>query len=119
MRLQLKGHDDLYAVEQLQMALFPDKSLEGEAVSALHRGSVWLTAVTTVTVGEKTTRSALRMKASEESVRLRRRLLQQSYYKAALPHLEEVPPWGALSGVRPTKLTTKHLLEGGKPLSAY
>ena len=118
MKLQLKGHEDLYAVEQLQMALFPEKTLEGQAVSALHRGKVWLTAVTTVTVGEKTTRSALRMKAEEETVRLRRRLLQQSYYKAALPHLEEAPPWGALSGVRPTKLTTKHLLEGGTPLSA-
>ena len=118
MKLQLKGHDDLYAVEQLQMALFPEKSLTGQAVSALHRGKVWLTAVTTVTVGDKTSRSMLRMKASEETVRLRRRLLQQSYYKAALPHLEEAPPWGALSGVRPTKLTTKHLLEGGTSLSA-
>ncbi len=119
MKLILKGHEDLYAVEQLQMVLFPDKALEGQAVSALYRGKVWLSAVTTVTVGEKTTRCNLRMKAAEETVQLRRRLLQQSYYKAALPHLEEAPPWGALSGVRPTKLTTRHLLEGGTPLSAY
>ena len=38
MKLTLIGHDDLYAVEQLQMALFAT-SQEGEAVSQLHRGS--------------------------------------------------------------------------------
>ena len=36
MKLTLLGHDDRYAVEQLQMALFPEGT-EGEAVSALHR----------------------------------------------------------------------------------
>ena len=119
MKLELKGHDDLYAVEQLQMALFPNKNLEGTAVSALHRGKKWLSAVTTLTVGEKTTRAVRRMPLEGETVRLRRRLLQQSYYYAALPHLDTLPPWGALSGVRPTKLTTRYMLEGNSPLSAY
>ena len=117
MKLQLTGHEDRYAVEQLQMALF-DLSREGEAVSALHRGNTWLTAVTTITCDSKTTRSVRRMKAAEETVRLRRRILQQSYYQAALPHLPQVPAWGALAGVRPTKITTKHLLEGGSVKSA-
>ena len=117
MKLILRGHDDLYAVEQLQLSLFPDR--EGTAVSSLGRGKVWLTAAATVTVGDKTTRCAKRIRLSEETVRLRRKLLQQCYYKAALPHLDTVPPWGALSGVRPTKLTTRHLLEGGTSLSAY
>ena len=112
MKLKLVGHDDLYAVEQLQMALFAT-SQEGEAVSRLHRGDIWLTAVTTITRENKTTRIARRLKAEAETVRLRRQLLQQSYYLAALPHLENAPAWGALSGVRPTKISTKHLLEGG------
>ena len=43
MKLTLHGHDDRYAVEQLQLSLFPDNT-EGEAVSSLHRGKVWLTA---------------------------------------------------------------------------
>ena len=44
MKLHLTGHEDRYAVEQLQMALFgPNR--EGEAVSKLCRGKVWLTAV--------------------------------------------------------------------------
>ena len=37
MKLTLTGHDDRYAVEQLQMALFPEGT-EGEALSTLHRG---------------------------------------------------------------------------------
>ena len=119
MKLQLKGHDDLYAVEQLQLALFPPESREEDgALSTLHRGKTWITAVTEITRGGKTTRAVRRLKASEETVRSRRRCLQQSYYLAALPHLEKAPAWGALSGVRPTKISTKHLLEGGTPASA-
>ena len=117
MKLTLQGHDDRYAVEQLQLALFATRA-DGEAVSALHRGSTWLTAVTTVTLDGKTTRAVRRIRAVDETVRARRRVLQQSYYQAALPHLPETPAWGALSGVRPTKITTKHMLEGGTTASA-
>ncbi len=117
MQLTLLGHEDRYAVEQLQMALFSTRE-EGCAVSALYRGDKWLTAVTRITVGEKTTRAVRRLQASRETVRLRRRILQQSYYAAALPHLPAIPAWGALAGVRPTKITTKHLLEGGSKISA-
>ena len=49
MKLTLQGHEDLYAVEQLQLSLFPDGT-EGEAVSALHRGKIWLTASTKITM---------------------------------------------------------------------
>ena len=117
MNLTLIGHQDRYAVEQLQMALF-DLQTQGEAVSSLHRGNTWLTAVTTITIDGQTSRVCRRMKAAEESVRLRRQLLQQCYYQAALPHLPQVPAWGALAGVRPTKISTKHLLSGGTPKSA-
>ena len=50
MKLTLQGHTDLYAVEQLQLSLFPE-STEGEAVSSLHRGNIWLTASAKITVG--------------------------------------------------------------------
>ena len=53
MKLTLIGHDDRYAVEQLQMALFPEGT-DGEAVSALHRGNTWLTANAKITLGGKT-----------------------------------------------------------------
>ena len=117
MKLTLTGHDDRYAVEQLQMALFPEGT-EGEALSALHRGPVWLTASTKITLNGKTVTASRRLKASDETVRLRRRCLQQSYYLAAIQLLPATPAWGALAGVRPTKITTRHMLEGGTPQSA-
>ena len=117
MKLTLIGHDDRYAVEQLQMALFPEGT-EGEALSTLHRGEIWLTAVTKITLGGKTAVASRRLKAVREDVRLRRRMLQQSYYAAAVQLLGFEPAWGALAGVRPTKISTKHMLAGGTPKSA-
>ena len=117
MNLILSGHDDRYAVEQLLLALFPENT-PIEAVSSLHRGKVWITVRAAITLEGKTTQAVRRLKAQEETVRLRRRALQQSIYLAAVPLLPSVPAWGALAGVRPTKLTTKHLLEGGTPESA-
>ena len=117
MKLTLIGHEDRYAVEQLQMSLF-GPSAEGEIVSTLHRGKLWLTAVAAITRNGKTVRGIRRLKAAEETVRLRRRILQQSCYLAAVQLLERKPAWGALAGVRPTKISTRHLLEGGTPESA-
>ena len=117
MKLTLQGHEDLYAVEQLQLALFPEDTV-GEATSALHRGKIWLTASARITVGGRTATASRRIRAAEETVRSRRRALQQSYYLAARQLLSQVPAWGALAGVRPTKITTKHLLEGGSAKSA-
>ena len=112
MKLFLKGHDDRYAVEQLQLSLFPGEAMEpvcqsftGDgAVSALLRGKTWLTAVTAITRNGKTTRGMARLKAGEETVRLRRRALQQSYYRAALPHLDAPPPWVPWRGYAPPSL---------------
>ncbi len=117
MKLTLSGHDDRYAVEQLLLALFPEGQ-EGQAHSALHRGSVWLTATASITVGGQTVRGTRRLKVCEETVRLRRRVLQQSLYLAAVQLLPAPPAWGALAGVRPTKISTKHMLEGGTAESA-
>ena len=60
MKLTLLGHDDRYAVEQLQMALFPEGT-EGEAVSALHRGKTWLTAKTSITLNGRTVTATKRL----------------------------------------------------------
>ena len=117
MKLTLVGHEDLYAVEQLQMALFPNNA-QGEAISALHRGKTWLTATAKITLDGKTATASRRIRSADETVRNRRRALQQSFYLAATQLLPVLPPWGALAGVRPTKITTKHLLEGGNAKSA-
>ena len=117
MNLTLSGHDDRYAVEQLQMALFPE-GVEGTAHCALHRGVTWLTAVTKITIGGRTATGTRRLKAADETVRLRRRILQQSYFAAAVQLLPAAPAWGALAGVRPTKISTKHMLAGNSAKSA-
>lgn len=125
MKLLLRGHDDRYAVEQLQLALFPEEPMEpvtepfsGDgAVSSLHTGAVWLTATAEITLHGKTGRACRRLRAAEADVPARRRLLQNTYYEAAMC-LREPPAWGSLSGVRPTKLTTRALLEGRTPAEA-
>ena len=116
MKLTISGHDDLYAVEQLLLSLFHEQ--EGSALSRLTRGKCWLTAITEIEINGRKTRAVRRIKTGSETVRLRRQALQQSVYLASLPHLETAPAWGALAGVRPTKLSTKHLLEGGSLKSA-
>ena len=126
MKLYLSGHTDRYALEQLQLCLFPEEPMEfcekpfrGDgAVSRLSYGKKYLTATAKITRNGVTTRAVQRLPLAKESYALRRRMLQRAYYLAALPQLPTVPPWGALSGVRPTKLTTRHLLEGGTPESA-
>lgn len=125
MKLLLRGHTDRYAVEQLQLALFPEEPMEpvdepfaGDgAVSALHTGKTWLTATACITRNGKTARAVRRLRLTEADVPSRRRTLQNAYYAAAI-QLRPAPEWGSLSGVRPTKLTTRHLLEGGTPRTA-
>ena len=117
MNLSLIGHDDRYAVEQLLLALFPEDA-EVEAVSRLTREAGEITVTSTVQLNGSTFADTAAMPEAEETVRLRRQLLQQSIYRAALPLLPAEPAWGALAGVRPTKITTKHLLEGGTSQSA-
>ena len=124
MKLYLRGHEDRYAVEQLQLALFPEETMEpvdapftGDgAVSALSRGDIFITATAKITLHGKTARAMRRMKKTDD-VPAVRRLLQNAYYEAAM-QLREPPEWGSLSGVRPTKLTTRHLLAGGDDQSA-
>ncbi len=127
MKLYLKGHAERYPVEQLQMQLFGDRptqfvetpfSGEDGAVSSLHDGKIYRTATAKITLDGKTATAARRIPLTKADVRLTRRILQQSYYLAAVQLLPEAPPWGALSGVRPTKLATKVRLEGGREQDA-
>ena len=120
MKLLLIGHEDRYAVEQLQLALFPLEPMEpmtaefdGDgAVSQLIRENDLISARTTIRLSGAEHTCEVAMPAEDETVSLRRQILQQSYFKAALPFLKKAPAWGALSGVRPTKLTTRCLMAG-------
>lgn len=126
MKLLLKNHTERYPVEQLQMQLFAAEPsefvtapFEGDgAVSCLSEGRQYLTASCRITYRGKTGYARKRLKLTDADVRHTRRILQQSYYLAAVQVLGERPPWGALSGVRPSKLSTKCLLEGGSEQDA-
>lgn len=127
MKLYLIGHTFRYALEQIQMSLFPEEKMEyteqpfsdGDGtVSALHIGSCYTTAVTTITYHGRTVRAVRRRRQAGLSAPQCRQLLQQCYYLAARQHLSEPPPWGAFSGVRPSKIATRHLLSGGTVASA-
>ena len=123
MKLYLKGHSERYPVEQLQMQLFGDRTTEFSetppqknedgAVSALSDGARFRTATARITLDGRTAFASRRVELTKADVRMTRRILQQSYYLAAVQLLPEAPPWGALSGVRPTKLSTRCLMEGG------
>ena len=121
MKLYLRNHAERYPVEQLQMQLFANEPsefvtapFEGDGtVSSLSTGAKYLTATARVTWHGKTGFAMRRIPLSQADVRRTRRILQQSYYLAAVKVLGTVPPWGALSGVRPTKLSTKCMMEGG------
>ncbi len=121
MKLRLVGHQNRYAMEQLQLVLFPEERPEltqapfsGDgALSVLSVGPVDTTASAAITRGGITHRGFARCRTDRATEALRRQLLRQSYYKAALSFLPEAPSWGALSGVRPSKLVSRHLLAGG------
>ena len=120
MKLYLKNHTERYPVEQLQLQLFAQEPSEfctepftGDGtVSSLSRGKHFLTATAKVTYRGRTGFASNRVRLEDADVRATRRILQRSYYLAAVQVLDTAPPWGALSGVRPSKLSTKALLAG-------
>ena len=126
MKLRLIGHSSRYAMEQIQLILFPEEKVEytdapfeGDgAVSTLSHGDTWVTATARITRDGETSSASARIKQTEATETLIRQILRQSYYKAALHFLPEAPSWGALSGVRPTKLVSRHLIAGGDRKSA-
>lgn len=120
MRLYLEGHAERYALEQLQMSLFPDETMEfcaapfsGDGtVSTLRRLGGVIEAEGRVRLRGRDVSGVCRMAAADETVPSRRRLLQRAFYLAAVQVLDKAPAWGALAGVRPTKLTTRAMLAG-------
>ena len=93
MKLYL-NHTERYPVEQLQMQLFASEPSEfvtapfakGEngAVSSLFTGKKYVTATAKITWNGKTGSAAKRLLREQADVRHTRRLLQQSYYLAAM-----------------------------------
>ena len=116
MDIKLMGHNCLYQVEQLQQTLF-GVDAPVSCISAVHRAPETIFFFTRITVGDKVTAGDRQLAVKDDAPNTFYRSLRQSYFDAALPHLPEYPAWGALAGVRPTKISTRHLLDGGTPES--
>ena len=127
MKLNLRGHEDRYAIEQSLLAFFPEERpvYEGEdgdshAEVTLHEGNVYATGVTTLTYGGKTARGEARVRTAGvsdayERERLRQRALKLSFFRAARDVTGVTPSWGALTGIRPAKLAAGYLEKGMTP----
>ena len=130
MKLNLRGHEDRYAIEQSLLAFFPEERpvYEGEdgdshAEVTLHEGNVYATGVTTLTYGGKTARGEARVRTAGvsdayERERLRQRALKLSFFRAARDVTGVTPSWGALTGIRPAKLVRTMLEDGMTPAQA-
>lgn len=121
MKVYLKGHDLRFAVEESIISLMGEKpeSVEeyrrsckwdecGEyIVSSLAAGEYYITSVAIINKGgRKTQKSARILVKSLEGNGQREKihLVRRALYMAITAHEGMAPPWGSLSGVRPSKL---------------
>jgi len=126
MKLKLIGHDEKYALEQSLLTLFPgERPVYGEIAPEDAR---WAAVTMTETAGEVTFTTELSAdgKAARcsyscplsgddyEREGQRRHALGLSFFGAAREALGVAPPWGSLTGVRPTKVALAALREGGR-----
>lgn len=125
MKLRLIGHNEKYALEQSLLTLFPgERPVYGEAEAADERWAI-------VTMDEDAERVTFTTKLAYDGKRAeyayacplsgdayaregqRRHALGASFFGASREVLGVTPPWGSLTGVRPTKVAAALLREGG------
>ena len=126
MKQQLVGHNEKYALEQSLLTLFPDeRPVYGEVDASDERWAVVTMAedaegvefVTEIGYDGKTARCAYSYPLSGDDYARegqRRHTLGLSFFGAAKDALGVKPPWGSLTGVRPTKVALALLKEGGR-----
>jgi len=125
MNFRLVGHDRVNAVHELLICLLPDQdhrqAAEGEPLgdrwllSALEQGTVLCQGMWDGTPIRYS------MPAPADFGRDQRYLSQavrETVFEALLPVIGQVPPWGLLTGVKPSKLVRAELERGGSLESA-
>ena len=124
MKLELRGHDERYTVEQSMLNLFPGElpvygTLTGDeprraVVELSETGDQARIAVELCYDGKtaRKERTELLPDTEYEKEKIRRRGIGRCFYDAAIEITGMRPPWGMLSGVRPDKLVTAALLSG-------
>ena len=126
MKLCLRGHNEKYALEQSLLTLFPgERPVYGEiapederwAVVTMTEEANRVEFVTEIGYDGKTARCAYGYPLSGDDYERegqRRHALGLSFFGAAKDALGVTPPWGSLTGVRPTKVALALLKEGGR-----
>ncbi len=126
MKVYLKGHSFEFATQQIYMCMFPNSHAEfvPEApesgdyiISELWENEDKVCSKTEIYKDNKTYSASeetpVREGISEEDKkRACRRSIKISFYKAASPLLRKVPAWGALTGIRPSKVAAKYIEAG-------
>ena len=130
MKLQLVGHNEKYAVEQSLLTLFPgERPVYGDVTP---EDGCW--AVVTLTERDGTVEALTELGRDGRTARYRyayplsgddyaregqrRHTIGISFFGAARELLGIAPPWGSLTGVRPTKVAVALLREGGREHAA-
>ena len=126
MKLYLDGHDFEFATQQIYMCMFPNSHAEfvTEApttgdfiISSLSRGEDKVVSETEIHMNgkvntEESDAPIWQGMDEEDEKRAIRRAIKTSFYLASLPFLPKAPAWGALTGIRPSKVAAKFLDEG-------
>ena len=125
MKLYLEGHDFAYASQQIYMCLFPnshgeivgEKPTEGDfSVIKLITSGNSVCVSCEINKDNKKSFSecsfSFSEKDDEDRKRACRRGIKTAFYNAALPFLPKAPAWGALTGIRPSKVAGSFLREG-------
>lgn len=122
MNIQLIGHSYKYAVEQIMLSVFPDERplYTDTAISdnyvrsslVIENGeAVCYTDI--IYMGRAGSAAQVLPDPLPANRLLRDRILQKtiklSFYSAAMHIVEKPPPWGALTGIRPAKLSTGYI----------
>ncbi len=115
MRLELVGHGHQYAVEQMTLMLLGKRDRDNEwgrvTLAPDGRSASALFSLEGKEYAGFATVNDLGLDAPADQKALEQRLVKLAVFQA-VTQLTGVPPWGALSGVRPAKLVTKWLRRG-------
>lgn len=126
MKLYLKGHDFEFAAQQIYMCMFPNSHAEFVSecpadgdyiISSLSVSGKKCISETEIHIGDEVRRgeSEISFEAAQDNEDIKRahkRAIKTSFYRACVTGLPKAPDWGALTGIRPSKVATKYIREG-------
>ena len=130
MKLELRGHDYKYVVEQSLLAFFPEErpvygpvapeDARWAAVSLREEGDRCAVTTDMGWDGRQASFTQTCTLSGDDYARegQRRRAIGMSFFRAAREVTGITPPWGSLSGIRPAKVAAELLEEGRTPQEA-